>query len=407
MNRSRPLSLLTFTFFAMLWLAPGPVMAQKKPGVTYKYTLTDLLGFPDANYNQSQGQFITNRDSAGESLILGISYTGTAGTSPNHPSPARWNIDADGKFPANNPIDLGIPALSRELEPVGLNQYGISVGRNRWANTQDDNGNWIFPSYVHVPGLPSPYQELPGSANRNTFPSGINDAGTIIGSLDVATPVDPTHPLGIKGEGAMWQVNVDLTVSQPLRLGNFFPYDINNYGVMAGKLSDYSYPVIGWFEGTTLKLKPMDPTPRFYGADVSALNDYPLGDARLAVVGNSYRNEAGQYDAADSQRGVVWRTGNAANPTTVLGTLGGNYSMALGVNRAEQIVGHSSGKRGGQFAFVYANGTMTNLNTITAVGDKNLQQAFDINDNGDIVGFMHIPRPISEQRGFLLRPITP
>jgi probable HAF family extracellular repeat protein len=402
----RPLSLLAISLVALTCLAPDSVLAQKKPGVTYKYTLTDLLGFPDANYYQSQGQFVTNRDGAGGSLILGISYTGTAGTTPNHQSPALWNIGADGKFPGNNPIDLGIPPLSRELEPAGLNRYGISVGRNRWANTQDENGNWIFPSYVHVPGLPSPYQELPGSANPNTFPNGINDAGTIIGSLEVATD-DPRYPRGIKGEGAVWQVNSDLTVSQPLRLGNFFPYDINNYGVMAGKLSDYAYPVIGWLEGTTLKLKLMDPTPRFYGADVAALNDYPLDDARLAVVGNSYYNEAGQYDTADSDRGVVWRPYNGALPTTVLGTLGGTYSTARDVNRAEQVVGFSSGKRGGQYAFVYANGTMTNLNAITAVGDRNLQWAQAINDDGDIVGFMHVPRPISEQRGFLLRPITP
>ena len=32
-----------------------------------------------------------------------------------------------------------------------------------------------------------------------------------------------------------------------------------------------------------------------------------------------------------------------------------------------------------------------------------LEWAYGINDDGDIVGFMHIPRPISEQRGFLLR----
>jgi probable HAF family extracellular repeat protein len=379
---------------------------KKPPLTTSKYTLTDLLGFPDADYYQSQGQFITNRNAAGESLILGISYTGMSGATPNHQSPALWNIGADGSFPANNPIDLGIPALSRELEPAGLNQYGISVGRNRWANTQDENGEWILPSYVHVPGLPVPYQELPGSANRNTIPSGINDAGMIIGTLEVATD-DPRYPLGIKGEGAVWQLTLDLTVSQPIRLGDFYPVDINNYGVMAGTMRDYAYPVIGWFEGTTLILVRMAPEPRFFGADVEALNGYPPGDARLAVVGNSYRNEAGQYDAEDSDRGVVWRPYNAARPTTVLGTLGGSYSTALDVNRAEQIVGCSSGKRGGQFAFVYANGTMTNLNAITAIGDKNLQYAFAINDDGDITGFMQIPRPVSEQHGFLLRPITP
>jgi hypothetical protein len=278
--------------------------SKKPPTTTCKYTLTDLLGFPDANYYQSQGQFITNRNEVGETLILGISYTGTAGTTANHQSPALWEIDANGEFPADNPLNLGIPALSRELEPAGLNARGISVGRNRWANTQDEEGNWIFPSYVHVPELAVPYQELPGASNRNTFPNGINDAGTIIGSLEVTTD-DPKYPRGIKGEGAVWQLNADLIVSQPLTLGDFMPYDINNYGVMAGTID--GYPAIGWLDGATLNLVRMTPSPRFHGADVAALNDFPLDDPRLAVVGNSYSNEAGQYDAPDSDRGVVWR----------------------------------------------------------------------------------------------------
>ncbi|MGI8981421.1 MAG: hypothetical protein ACR2FY_19515 [Pirellulaceae bacterium] len=403
MNLSRPLSLLAFTLVALTCLAPNSVLAQgKKPGVTYKYTLTDLLGFPDADYNQSQGQFITNRDGAGGSLILGISYTGTAGTTPNHPSPALWNIRADGTFPETDPVDLGIPPFAREVRPSGINSAGFVVARTGLANTQDADGNWIFPSYVDLAGLG--IRELPGSMDRNTEAWAINDAWTIVGTLAVAT-VDPKYPRGIKQEGAVWQVNLDLTVSQPLTLGDFWPSDINSYGVMAGTID--GYPAIGWLDGTTLNLKRMDPTPRFLGARVNALNDYPVEDPRLAIVGDSFSNEAGQYDAADSDRGVVWRPYNAARPTTVLGTLGGMYSSARDVNRAEQIVGDSSGKRGGQFAFVYANGTMTNLNAIAAMGDRNLQYAYAINDDGDIVGFMHVPRPTSEQRGFLLRPITP
>lgn len=46
MNLSRRFSLLVITVVASTCLAPSSVLAQKKPGVTYKYTLTDLLGFP-------------------------------------------------------------------------------------------------------------------------------------------------------------------------------------------------------------------------------------------------------------------------------------------------------------------------------------------------------------------------
>jgi probable HAF family extracellular repeat protein len=384
-------------FAAWSCLVSSSAIAQKKPGVTYKYTLTDLLGLSRNEGYQSQGQLITNRNAAGESLILGISYPG-----PTYSHPALWNIRADGTFPATSPMDLGVPFWSREVRPTGLNRYGIHVGETSWANTQDADGNWIFPSYVDVPGFP--LQELPGVVDRNASASGINDAGTIIGTLAVFTD-DPAYPQGIKGEGAVWQVQTDGSIGAPQTLGDFYPDDINHHGVMAGTLD--GYPAIGWFEGEFLQLVPMAPNARFFGAGVRALNDYPAGDARLAVVGDSFRNDLGQTNAADSQRGVVWRPFNSSRPTTVLGTLGGNYSSARDVNRAEQIVGDSSEKRGGQFAFVYANGTMTKLNAITAVGERNLQLAFGINDNGDIVGFMQVPRPTSEQHGFLLRPITP
>jgi probable HAF family extracellular repeat protein len=374
---------------------------KKPPITTYEYALTDLLGLPGWAL-QSQGQFVTNRDEAGDVMVAGNSHLYLDPSAPTLLYPALWNVQADGTFPSSDPANLGLPSSSREVEVTGINRAGFVVARSRRSNTQDSDGNWVFPSYVNWAGLG--FVELPGSANRQTVALGINDAGTIVGTVEVATD-DPKYPLGIKGEGAVWQVNADLTVSQPVTLGDFRPRDINSHGVMAGTID--RYPAIGWLDGTTLNLVRMDPSPRFYGADVEALNDYPLDDPRLAVVGNSYLNEAGQHDAPDSDRGVVWRPFNAARPTTVLGTLGGTYSTALDVNRAEQIVGYSEGKRGGQFAFVYANGTMTNLNAITAVGDRNLQFAYGINDDGDIVGFMHIPRPISEQHGFLLRPITP
>ncbi|MFO0903226.1 MAG: hypothetical protein U0939_09515 [Pirellulales bacterium] len=78
-------------------------------------------------------------------------------------------------------------------------------------------------------------------------------------------------------------------------------------------------------------------------------------------------------------------------------------SQAFDVNRAEQVVGWATDKRGPSKAVVYVNGTPTNLNTITDVGDRVLQQAIGINEVGDIVGFMQVPRPASEQHGFLLR----
>lgn len=88
---------------------------------------------------------------------------------------------------------------------------------------------------------------------------------------------------------------------------------------------------------------------------------------------------------------VIWLSGTAqAAPTyslTNLGTLGGSYSWANGINNSGQVVGESwtlqdvllgSNSR----AFLYSGGSMTDLGTL---GGNN-SVAFDINNNGQIVG---------------------
>lgn len=69
-----------------------------------------------------------------------------------------------------------------------------------------------------------------------------------------------------------------------------------------------------------------------------------------------------------------------------LGTLGGAYSNAAAVNESGQVVGNShttGGTQDNQHAFLWQNGTMTDLGTLA--GDVR-SVAADINDVGQIVG---------------------
>lgn len=62
---------------------------------------------------------------------------------------------------------------------------------------------------------------------------------------------------------------------------------------------------------------------------------------------------------------------------TDLGTLGGNYSGAYGINNSGQVVGYSLLTNGNTHAFLYSNGTMSDLGAF---------EARDINSNGQVTG---------------------
>ena len=70
-----------------------------------------------------------------------------------------------------------------------------------------------------------------------------------------------------------------------------------------------------------------------------------------------------------------------------LGKLPGDIrAEALGVNEKNQVVGLS---RGGPFlfrAFIWQNGVMSDLNSMTVAGSQFLLFANDINDRGEITG---------------------
>lgn len=85
-----------------------------------------------------------------------------------------------------------------------------------------------------------------------------------------------------------------------------------------------------------------------------------------------------------------------------LGTLGGNFSEARGINEIGQIVGHSQISGPNYAAFLYEGGAMVDLNTVSPSGSTlKLRVAHDINESGSIVG--QAIDPNGKSRAFLLQ----
>ncbi len=128
-------------------------------------------------------------------------------------------------------------------------------------------------------------------------------------------------------------------------------------------------------------------------ADVNALStqfgSFPQNSLGYAI--NNSGTIVGSEDASGSTTAFVLNAG--ASAVTEIGTLPGmQYSEALGINDNGVVVGDSSGFTNSGFtmhAFVYANGTMTDLNAAIAAGNAGAveSKANGINSNGDVTGY--------------------
>src|SRR5207244_3013728 len=93
------------------------------------------------------------------------------------------------------------------------------------------------------------------------------------------------------------------------------------------------------------------------------------------VVGASWLAANGAYHGFLYNKGV----------RTDLGTLGGNYSIAHGINAAGQAVGEASTASGDLHAFLYSDGVMTDLNDLLPAGSGwVLDAAYGISDIGQV-----------------------
>lgn len=315
-------------------LTPG-LLAQAQT----TYTLTDLGNYYGSRLNNN-GNFCGN-----QRLSSGVSNA------------FRY---VDGVFEL-----LGLPKGGTNPIPYSINGMKQTVG-------SFNNATGYMRGALWQPGSSKPIEFAPIDRGYNAAARGINARGDVAGWSTVRTT-----GTGQSSRAVLWRASASNGSSfTPIQLRpgvEDSAQAINDYGqiLLRGGLWQPSVP-----NGTTGTYLPLD-----------------LGPNALGQGGHvcGTQNGVAALWTPDSPNGTTGRT-------VTLGTLGGYYSTAGGVNRSGEVVGSSTLTPADQSwdqgaGFLYRGGVLLNLNDFSYLASNGQQpitgwriyEAVDINDAGQIL----------------------
>ncbi len=379
-------------------------------------------------------------------IILVAVACGLYAQSPQHSQPPKYYV-----------FNLGAP-LGGNPEPVGINDLGwISGGANLTGNTAVDAELWV--------GVPLDLGTLGGPNSNIAWPNH-TILGEIVGIAETAeanpyheswscSAFFPSAPTGDICLGFAWR-NGTMT-GLPAYPGGYDSYaaGANNRGQIVGwaengvldPTCNNSSPVNQYLQfeaaiwGPNLtEMTQLPPYPGDPDSAATAINDLgqvigisgicenAVGDqsATHALLWENGQpinlgnlgaqawntpislNNHGQIvgfanNTSNNSQGFLWTKAKGMQPLPFIGN--DNAGAAYDINEEGQIVGISNGgtEPYGMRAFLYQNGMMTDLNKLV-VGDSPLYLliAQGINDSGEIVGTA--AEPDGQQVGFLAVP---
>jgi len=303
--------------------------------------------------------------------ILGMNEKGQmVGGTPNALSiqckPLLWQ---NGKVSV-----LGIVPGTRDSYATDINDQGEIVGEVHFTNGNSKALLW-------KDGKPIELETLGGLHNQA---AAINNKGEIAGMAEV--PNGDLHAFLYGGGKAHDLGTLGGTTSDSR--------GINDRGQVVGEStlpSTHALPLglVHAFLFSNGKMRDLGTLPSYQEGVPNAIND--AGE----VVGYS--------DNQSGPRACLWRGGRVLD----LGTAGGVYSIAQGINNKGDIVGYSLDKADNMRAFLAANGKTVDLNTlIVSSPGWVITAAEGINDRGEIIGggkyqgkdFSVLLEPVPEER---------
>ncbi len=356
---------------------PREALAQLAPTARYEITkFSSALGG-----TVSRGTAINSRG-----WVAG--FSSLAGDATRHA--ALWR---DGAL-----VDLGtLGGPNSSVVWPGLNDLGMVVGIAETADLDPLGEQWSCTAFL--PTLTGHLcrgfawqggvmRALPTLGGNQGFATGVNNRGQVVGWAE--TPVhDPTcnSPQVLQFRAVRWG-----PASRPPQELPPLPGDsasaataINDSGEAVGISGDCDIAVgrfsarhsVLWANGTVTAIPNLGGVTWNTPMDINATGD---------VVGFSNPPGPGDPQGAFISHAFLWR--NGATRAADLGTLSGDpMSEAFAINSRRQVVGISFGGANGPRAFLWEDGSMTDLNTLVGAGNLDVFiSAQDINDAGQITG---------------------
>jgi probable HAF family extracellular repeat protein len=345
---------------ALLLAATSPAGAQSSPP---RYSIVELAGVPQRLNNSGQ--------------IAGWVYVGADAHAAVY-SGGTWR-------------DLGVPAGDQLSALYGINDAGAVAGF----------------SFVSLPGTPNPDNRwravwAPAGATAvqvlsviapDSFNYAINDAGSIVGCLNRYDDDYPDpHRAFLYANGSVIDLHALLTT--PPGAGPFdysCALDVNKNGVVVGEVQTSANPTRGFVYRNGAVSRIEQGTSYLTTARAISSTGKVVGDGRLA----GFSADHGLlYDVAT---GVVSSLGLEAT--------GAYNSKANDVNARGDAVGMMF-LNVGEHAFLSSAGHVFDLNDLVpAGGEWVLQEAFSINDSGQIVGRGYLSSSPTVTRYFLMQAV--
>jgi probable HAF family extracellular repeat protein len=282
--------------------------------------------------------------------------------------------------------------------PLGINDSAEIVGSTSTPQGNIDviYQNGTFTNFSTLLGIPASATGGFGGS----VPVAVNNSGEIVGTLkassstsataylyngtvhDIPT-ISSTYPSGValalnaSGEAVGGDDNV---LGKNNIIEHAFLYDgtTHDLGTLTGDNASFagginkSGNVIGW--------SGVAPTP------TSTLPSPGL-NAEFATIGSGLSGISAMFFSAGLQTGHAFFYNGATKQMVDLGTLGGAFSLATGINDSNDIVGTAMTSAGNYDAFVDDGTVMVDLNTLLpADSGWQLITASNINNRGDIAG---------------------